>query len=238
MTNDIQQNYHTFQEVIAQITRNYGRKPEGIQLVVVTKGQPVEKIARVIEAGATVLGENYPEETTAKIPFLANRQIKWHMIGHLQSRKIKFIVDDFTMIHSIDREEIAVKLNERLAAANKTMRALFEVNLSGEEAKSGFAAWDENRWDELVDDLLRMTQFSNLHFTGLMTMPPYAEKPEDSRQVFIKCRRLLERFQIRSGDKNFIDLSMGTSLDYAVAIQEGATFLRIGQAIMGERTYR
>jgi PLP dependent protein len=238
MKDNIKQNYLAFVDEITLCAANNGRRAEDIRLVVVTKGQPVEKIAQVLEAGAIVFGENYPEETAEKIPLLMNSPIEWHMIGHLQSRKIKYIADDFAMIHSIDRAEIAVKLNERLAASGKSMTALFEVNLSGEESKSGYAAWDENGWDALIDDLMKSKELPCLHFTGLMTMPPFAEDPEESRSVFIKCRRLLERFQKRSGDADFGNLSMGTSLDYTVAIQEGATFLRIGQAIMGERTYR
>jgi pyridoxal phosphate enzyme (YggS family) len=238
MTDDIKLNYLAFVDEITRSAAKCGRKAEDIRLVVVTKGQPVEKIVRVLEAGATILGENYPEETVEKIPLLKTSQIEWHMIGHLQSRKVKYIADDFAMIHSIDRAEIAVKLNERLAASEKFMPALFEVNLSGEESKSGFGAWDEHGWDALIDEMMKLCELPFLHFTGLMTMPPFAEDPEDSRNVFINCRRLLERIQKRSGDANFVDLSMGTSLDYTVAIQEGSTFLRIGQAIMGERTYR
>lgn len=217
--------------------KNCGRSPEAVRLVVVTKGQPAQKINQVIEAGAQLLGENYPEETKTKIPEITGK-VDWHMIGHLQSRKIKYVTDYFSMIHSIDRLEIAEKLNEHLALVGKSMDALFEVNLSGEESKSGFPAWNEGSWDKLTDDLIQMSGLSHLNFIGLMTMPPFSKNPEDSRSVFKNCRHLLELLQQRSGNPAFAELSMGTSLDYHVAIQEGATFIRIGTAIMGERVYR
>jgi pyridoxal phosphate enzyme (YggS family) len=156
----------------------------------------------------------------------------------LQSRKIKYIVDEFSRIHSIDRDEIAIKLNTQLAAANKLMPALFEINLSGEESKSGYAAREESSWLELCDHFIELKKLSNLEFCGFMTMPPFTNDPEESRPVFAKCRKLLEMMQKRSGQTRFNQLSMGTSLDYEVAIQEGATFIRIGEAIMGKRVYK
>lgn len=237
MKNTVNERYQDFLERIERCAANCKRSTDGIHLVVVTKGQPVEKIEQVIEAGATILGENYPEETIKKIPSLQNIPIKWHMIGHLQSRKAKYVAEEFAMIHSIDRVDIAAKLNERLASVNRIMPALVEVNLSGEESKGGFSAWEEKGWDRLVVSFQSLQALGNLHFIGLMTMPPYSEKPEDSREVFRKCRKLQELIQKRTSDPDFTQLSMGTSIDYEVAIQEGATYLRIGQAIMGERSY-
>jgi len=237
MQQTIRQNYQVFLEQIERCAINCQRPLTTIHLVVVTKGQPVEKIEEVIEAGATILGENYPEETIKKIPSLLSTPVKWHMIGHLQSRKAKYVAEEFAMIHSIDRVEVAAKLNERLASTNRVMPALFEVNLSGEEAKNGFSAWDEQAWDRLIESFQSLQELGNLHFVGLMTMPPYSENPESSREIYKKCRKLLELIQKQTTDPNFTQLSMGTSFDYGVAIQEGATYLRIGQAIMGERSY-
>jgi PLP dependent protein len=236
MDQHIKSNYLSIVEKIKLCALKYSRDPETIKLIVVTKGQSVEKINQVIAAGATDLGENYPEETHEKIPAIVG-SVRWHMIGHLQSRKIKFLAEDFSTIHSIDRGEIAVKLNGALSTMNKSMAALFEVNLSGEASKSGFPAWDEAEWPQLVDHLAEFQRLSNLHLEGLMTMPPFTEDPESSRQVFNNCRRLLELYKKRTHNTRFDRLSMGTSLDYEVAIQEGATYLRIGQAIMGERNY-
>lgn len=237
MIGDIRRNYQETIEKIALCAAKSARPLEAIQLLVVTKGQSAEKIKEVVEAGATHLGENYPEETHAKIP-LIEKPIHWHMIGHLQSRKIKYIVEDFSMIHSIDREDIAVKLSTSLMNTKKTMPALFEVNLSGEKSKSGFPAWDENDWPQLIERLADLQKLPGLKFCGLMTMPPLTVKSESSRPIFQKCRRLLEMYQNLVKETNFTQMSMGTSLDYEAAIQEGATYVRVGQAIMGERIYR
>lgn len=237
MSNEIKEKYLAILEKISSTEISAGRNRNSVKLIVVTKGQPAKKINEVIAAGASLLGENYPEETIEKIPEITGN-IDWHMIGHLQSRKIKHIVDHFAMIDSIDRDEIALKLDAQLGASNKVMPALFEVNLSGEASKSGFAAWDENTWGVLCDHFLELMQLKNLKFYGLMTMPPYANDPEESRYVFQKCRKLLTLMQNRIGVNSFNQLSMGTSLDYEVAIQEGATFVRIGEAIMGKRIYK
>jgi hypothetical protein len=237
MQKTINEKYQGFLENIERCASSCKRLPDDIQLVVVTKGQPVEKIKQVIEAGAVILGENYPEETIRKIPLLQSTPVKWHMIGHLQSRKTKYVAEEFAMIHSIDSIEIAIKLNQKLALSNKVLPALFEVNLSGEKSKSGFSASEENDWDRLVANFQSLQELSNLRFIGLMTMPPYSENPENSREIFKKCRKLQELTQKKTADADFKQLSMGTSIDYEVAIQEGATFLRIGQAIMGERFY-
>lgn len=237
MNDGIKENYLAVLERISARAGKAHRDPSSIHLIVVTKGQSAEKINQVISAGATNLGENYPEETTEKVP-LVNGQVEWHMIGHLQSRKIKHIVNQFSMIHSIDRDEIAQKLNAQLAMANKTLPALFEVNLSGEASKSGYVAWNEADWEMLCGNFRRLMQLKNLKFCGLMTMPPYANNPEESRNVFKKCQRLLELVQQRTGNSDFMELSMGTSLDYEVAIEKGATFVRVGEAIMGKRDYQ
>jgi len=237
MSDEIRNNFLAVMERISNCVSKAGRNPSTSHLIVVTKGQPAEKINQVISAGATNLGENYPEETMEKIP-LINSQVEWHMIGHLQSRKIKFIVDQFSMIHSIDRDEIAQKLDAQLALANKVIPALFEVNLSGETSKSGYAAWDDTSWEGLCEHFKGLMKLKHLQFRGLMTMPPYTNNPEESRNVFQKCQKLMELIQQQTGNSDFIELSMGTSLDYEVAIQEGASFVRIGEAIMGKRIYQ
>lgn len=240
MDEEINRNYAEVNRRIEEAAKKAGRRREDIHLVVVTKMKSPEKVLSVIEAGADILGENYPEETHKKIVQLgdAAQKVEWHMIGHLQSRKIKFIVDHFSMIHSIDSIEIARELNLQLAAANKRMTALFEVNVSGEESKHGFPAWDRSVWPSLVEQwAVLQKEISNLSFVGLMTMPPYAQNAEDSREYFKKCRELLEICSIENRNPEFTRLSMGTSLDYEVAIEEGATYVRIGEAIMGKRDY-
>jgi pyridoxal phosphate enzyme (YggS family) len=240
MENSIAENIKLVTRQIEIAAKKSGRARQEIKLVVVTKGQSVENIAAVIQAGASILGENYPEETHRKLAEMGtNRSIvEWHMIGHLQSRKIKYILEDFSMIHSVDGFEIARDLGGKLQLIGKHMDALFEVNMSGEESKHGFPAWNQDSWPILADQFNQIqTEVSNLNFVGLMTMPPYAELPESSRQYFRKCRELCQFIQSRIGKKDFQQLSMGTSLDYMVAVEEGATFLRVGEAIMGKRVY-
>ncbi|MHC1741006.1 MAG: YggS family pyridoxal phosphate-dependent enzyme [Anaerolineaceae bacterium] len=240
MTGRIKDNLKEVLEKINIAATNSGRSTNSVQLVVVTKKQSVQNIFEVIAAGANVLGENYPEETHSKANELIdlNQNYVWHMIGHLQSRKIKYILEHFSMIHSIDGGEIARELGSELAEVGTTLPALFEVNISGEESKHGFASWEEKNWPELVDQFLQIQAASPaLTFKGLMTMPPFSENGEDSRPYFVRCRKLLEFYQKRSGDNSFCQLSMGTSLDYEVAITEGATCVRIGEAIMGKRIY-
>lgn len=225
---------------IADATIQSGRSISDVRLVTVTKGQSVEKINEVIQAGAKILGENYPEETDRKILEMGESGQKsvWHMIGHLQSRKIKFVVEHFSMIHSIDREGIASELNGQLQNAKKQIPALFEVNVSGEESKYGFAAWNEGNWSALVEQFLKIqSQTQNLKFIGLMTMPPFSVVADESRPYFKKCRKLFEIYQTQAGINAISALSMGTSLDFEAAIKEGSTFVRIGEAIMGKRVY-
>jgi PLP dependent protein len=241
MAAEIRERFIEIRQRIHAAEERAGRKTDSVKLVVVTKGQSVENIVEVIAAGATCIGENYPEETHQKITQIriVNSSIELHMIGHLQSRKIKYIVDDFSMIHSIDGVDIARELNAKLQLAQKTLPALLEVNLSGEESKHGFDGCEEKNWPELVDQWsLLWTQLPSLDFIGLMTMPPFTEDPENSRQYFRKCKRLLTFVQEHSGKTAFDQLSMGTSLDYEAAVEEGATFVRIGEAIMGKRIYR
>lgn len=238
---EIAEKYHEVSKRIAQAASKSGRSADSIQLLVVTKFQSNENIQAVIQAGARELGENYPEETHKKIAEMGTEvaNVHWHMIGHLQSRKIKYVISDFSMIHSIDGNDIAVDLSEKLGAAGKHMDALFEVNVSGEESKHGYAAWNSEQWMALADNFAALqAQAPSLHFVGLMTMPPYAQKAEDSRVYFEKCRKLSDFIRQHNRTDEFRHLSMGTSLDYEVAIAEGATFVRVGEAIMGPRLCR
>ena len=240
MAAEIKEKFDEVQQKIFAAVARSGRNADAVKLIVVTKGQSAEKIDEVIQLGARRLGENYPEETHRKITEMQvlKQPVDWCMIGHLQSRKIKYIVAHFSMIHSIDSAEIAIELNSKLQLAEKHLPALLEVNVSGEESKHGFAAWNKAVWPELADEWLQLqSETPYLHFVGLMTMPPFAEVSENSRQYFIKCRSLLEFLQARSGQSSFDQLSMGTSLDYETAIEEGATFVRVGEAIMGRRVY-
>jgi PLP dependent protein len=202
-----------------------GRSPADVRLVAVTKNVDLEKIREVVSLGVTDFGENYVQEARPKIEML-HEGIHWHMIGHIQRNKIKYIPRLFDFVHSVDRWEVL----EGLEKYEKEMAVLFEVNLSREAGKHGTEADDVRRLLEKTGTL------KSVRPVGLMTMAPYTENPEDSRRVFAELRNMLERF-----NKEFClamdELSMGMSSDFEVAIEEGATMVRVGTAIFGERVY-
>ena len=214
------------------------RPENAVKLVVVTKGQRVEKIQSVIESGATLLGENYPEETASKIPELTRlEKISWHMIGHIQSRKMKFLVRYFDTIESVESLETAEKLNQKFAEAGRRIRIMLEVNLSGETSKQGFDVDQREKWPAFVDSIAQVARLESLEVCGLMTMPPLGDNAEASRKYFQQCRALGDFVNEHLGQPLITELSMGTSSDYTVAIEEGATLVRVGEAIMGPRFY-
>lgn len=232
----IADNFHSVSEKITKSAKSSGRAGEDVRLVVVTKGQSISKISEVINAGARDLGENYPEETVKKIADMGSisEHVNWHMIGHLQSRKVKFVVNAFSMMHSIDRTSIANEINAKL---ERPLDVLLEVNLSGEESKGGFLLSERKYWPDFCTTVLELNQLDRLRIKGLMTMPPYTQDPEASRPIFRACRELREFLVKQTGLATLRELSMGTSLDYSIAIEEGATFVRVGEAIMGARDY-
>lgn len=234
--NRIQYNLEKVYERIQQAAQAVGRSKDEIQLVVVTKAQPVEVMRAAIEAGARILGENYPEETLPKLLALGRPAgVQWHMIGHLQSRKSGIVAEHFDLLHSLDSLRLAEKLERQLAERNRVMPVLLEVNVSGEESKYGWPAWDKTQWDGLLRDIESLLVLPHLSIRGLMTMPPLYDDPEQTRPFFVRLRRLNEFLAHRYGPERFRDLSMGTSVDYPAAVQEGATLVRIGAAIVGPR---
>ena len=214
-----------------------GRSPQSIKLVVVTKKQPLELIHAVIESGICYLGENYPDEALPKIDALsAYQQIKWHMIGHVQSRKAELVSFKFDYIHSLDSLKLAERYDRFAALHHRKLPVLLQFNVSAEETKSGWDAWDKQQWIQLIPDLEKIVAMQNLRIHGLMTMPPYTENPEDARPYFVRLARLRDYLATRFPHSDWSELSMGMSGDYEVAIQEGATWVRIGQAILGPRS--
>jgi pyridoxal phosphate enzyme (YggS family) len=236
LVNTIQNNIQSVCSQIEKAAQSAGRDPHRVNLVIVTKSQPVAVVQAAIEAGASILGENYPEETVLKINALGGKgTVAWHMIGHLQSRKVGLVVEYFDALHSLDSLRLAQKLDRQLSGQNKILPVLIEFNISGEESKHGLAAWDETSWDGLTPEIESILALENLRVSGSMTMPPLAEDPEQSRPYFVRLRRLSEHLARRFGIQYFSDLSMGTSIDFIPAVQEGATYVRIGQAILGPR---
>lgn len=234
--NQIASNYQEVLERIEEVASRAGREPNQIRLVVVTKGHAIAKIREVIEAGATLLGENYLEEALEKINAIsAFDRVEWHMIGHVQSRKAKQVCEHFAWVQSVDRMKIATRLNSFAAEIERVLPVLLECNVSGEASKFGWYARDETEWRARLEDFKTILGLKNLKVAGLMTMAPYFEDPEMARPYFQVLRRFQSFLRDNIPSESWDELSMGMSGDYEIAIQEGATIVRIGTAIMGPR---
>jgi pyridoxal phosphate enzyme (YggS family) len=235
----INENYQRVTGGMASAARRVNRNPESIRLVVVTKLQPVELVEAAYLAGARYFGENYAEEALPKIQALSHLGgIEWHMIGHVQSRKARLVVENFSLLHSLDSLKLAERFEALLAPIGRRLPALLEFNLSGEESKSGWPAWSSQQWEGLLPELGRLVALPHLQVKGLMTMPPLFEDPEQARPFFRQLRRLQGYLAACFPGTHWDELSMGTSADYEVAVEEGATLVRIGQAILGPRLSR
>ena len=225
----IADNFRTVTSRIASATKRAGRDPSSVRLIVVTKTVDVEIIRHVVAAGALALGENRVQEAKEKIEKLGNIA-RWHLIGRLQTNKAKYAVKLFDLIHSVDSLELAKELDKQAAKTGKVQDVLIEVSIAGEAAKAGVAMQD------VITLAREAAKLKNISIKGLMTMPPYSENPEDSRPFFRKLRDLAETM-IKEGmpSVSMKELSMGMSGDFEVAIEEGATMVRVGTAIFGER---
>jgi len=234
----IGQNIVQVSDRIAQAARSVGRSPENVQLVVVSKLHSPELIKAAIRGGVRKFGENYIEEAAVKINMLPRpADLEWHMIGHIQSRKARLVADHFDVVQSVDSLKIAGRLSVACEGRHP-LPVLLEINLSGEESKNGWPAQNEDHWEELLPDIAQIIALPNLQIKGLMTMPPLFGNPEMARPFFnqlVKFRDFL-RNKIKGLEWN--ELSMGTSNDYWVAVQAGATLVRVGQAILGPRPTR
>lgn len=234
----ILENYQKVCERIAMAARSAGRDPGEVRLVVVTKGHGLDVVREVVAAGASRLGENYLEEAEPKIHALSSESgVEWHMIGHVQSRKAQAVSELFACVHSLDRLKIARRFSRYAGQAGRSLPVLLECNVSGEESKYGFSAWQEEQWDRLLNDFGKVLALPNLEVRGLMTMAPFLPDAEDARPYFRRLRRLQAFLQEHLPQSGWSELSMGMSADYEVAIQEGATLVRIGTAILGPRPY-
>lgn len=239
LVQSIRERYLATLDKIAVAAKKAGRAPEAVKLVVVTKSQPVEIVQAAIEAGAKILGENYPEEGVMKIQSMSEfSAVEWHMIGHVQSRKAQLVAGNFNFLHSLDSAKLAKKLDRFCSEAGKDLPVLLEFNVGGEESKSGWSAWNETHWQELSAELNEVLALPHLKVCGLMAMPPLGETAEYSRLYFQKVKRLQEYLSGQFPQMDFSELSMGTSSDYEVAVEEGATFVRVGTAIVGARKYK
>ena len=215
---------------IAEAATACGRRPESVRLVAVSKTVPADRVAEAIEAGATIMGENYIQEARRKFERLYDRPAQWHFIGHLQSNKAKYAVRMFDLIHSVDSYKLAAALDKAAAKNDKVQQILVQVNISQEETKSGVAE------DEALDLIARVARLEHVRVTGLMTMPPFFDSPAKARPFFQRLARLRDRIAAgRIAGVAMDELSMGMTGDFEVAIAEGATLVRIGTAIFGAR---
>jgi pyridoxal phosphate enzyme (YggS family) len=234
----IQININRVYEAVQKAALKSARKLSTITLVAVSKTQPIDKIEAAIDNGLTVFGENYPEEAEAKIVQIKNKftNIQWHMIGHLQSRKADIVCRYFSLFHSLDSVQLAEKLNRRLLASGNTLQVLLEINISGEKTKSGWCVDDPCKWEKLIPDFEKILNIKQIVVKGLMAMPPLGKGKEESRPYFIKIKKMQEFLNKRFPKSSWEELSLGTSYDYEVAIEEGATLIRVGEAIFGKRS--
>jgi PLP dependent protein len=235
--NQILNRYHKVCERFRAAALRSGREPEDIRLVVVTKTHPVELIRVVINAGVLNLGENYAEEAVEKMEGLGKVEgLQWHMIGHVQSRKAALVVGNFDWLHSLDSLKLAKRLSRFAQEKERRLPVLLECNVSGESSKYGWPAWQEGFWEELVDPFAEIQALPGLDIRGLMTMAPFLPDPEESRPYFKRLKKLQGFLSTRLPTVNWSELSMGMSADFEVAIEEGATWVRVGSAITGPRS--
>lgn len=216
---------------IEEACRRAGRKREDVTLIAVSKTKPVETLKEAYDLGVRIFGENKVQELTEKYEALP-KDIHWHMIGHLQTNKVKYIADKVDLIHSVDSLKLAETIEKEAAKHNRTIDILVEVNVAQEESKFGLKV------EEVIPFIEKIAGFSHINVRGLMTIAPFVENPEKNRSVFADLRKLSVDIMEKNIDNvNVSILSMGMTNDYEVAIEEGATMVRVGTGIFGARNY-
>lgn len=224
-------NLHEVQENIRKACERSGRNPEDVTLIAVSKTKPVSDIEQIYAAGIREFGENKVQEMNDKQRVLPG-DINWHMIGHLQRNKVKYIVDNVAMIHSVDSVRLAEEISKEAVKKNVAVDILVEVNVAKEESKFGLYTEDVRQFVEQISKL------PGINIKGLMTSAPFVDNPEDNRQYFKKLKDLSVDINAKNIDNVHMDfLSMGMTNDYVVAVEEGATHVRVGTAIFGHRDY-
>ncbi len=241
----VPRNVKDVQRRIGEAALRAGRKPDDVQLVAVTKTFPAEAVAVAWACGLRHFGENRPREAVGKLrrvaELLGDETPTWHMIGHIQSRKARWVVEFYDWVHAIDRLSIAEKLSRKAVNAGRELPVLLECNVSGEESKYGFdvAGWADD--DELREHFFAVVApiltLPGLNVRGLMTMAPYVDDAETVRPIFASLRRLRGALRGRFPETPWKELSMGMTNDFEAAVEEGATLVRVGRGIFGERSY-
>jgi PLP dependent protein len=224
---EIAANLEKVRETIAEAERKSARTAGSVELVAVTKTHSAEVVQLAVDAGQLLFGENRVQEAKAKIPELPSK-LRWHLIGHLQSNKARLALTLFELIHGVDSIDLLQHLNRVAEDLGVFPRVLLQVNVAGESSKFGFPP------QKLLSEVASIVQIDRLQIEGLMTIPPLAAAPEQSRKYFVQLRELRDRLE-REFKFPLPHLSMGMTADYGVAVEEGATLVRVGTAIFGER---
>lgn len=228
----IQEQLQCVEEKICRACDRSGRSREEVTLIAVSKTKPIEDLKEAYAHGARCFGENKVQEITEKYPQMPE-DVKWHMIGHLQRNKIKYIIDKVSLIHSVDSLRLAEAIQAEAAKHQVIMPILIEVNVAEEESKFGLSV------EETLPLIEQVSTMENLRVQGLMTIAPYVDDPEENRWVFQRLRKLSVDISRKNiNNVNMCVLSMGMTGDYEVAIEEGATMVRVGTGIFGERNYQ
>ncbi|MCA1786456.1 MAG: YggS family pyridoxal phosphate-dependent enzyme [Desulfobacteraceae bacterium] len=226
----IKDNLIFIQEKIKKTAISCGRNPDDVQLIGVSKKKSIQDINQAISAGLNILGENYIQEAVEKIDAIGKNAAAWHFIGHLQSNKARFAVQYFDLIHTVGTLKLAREIDKQAKKIQKRQKILLQVNIAMEDTKSGATK------EQVIELANAIMEFENLELLGLMCMPPYFEDPEDARIYFQKLVHIRDDIRTSGVDDGAMThLSMGMSHDFAVAIQEGATMVRVGTAIFGSR---
>lgn len=226
----IQENLQKVRESIRQAQARSSKAAQDVLLVAVSKTQPLTKLQEAVAAGQRVLGENRVQELLEKYQTLPD--LDWHLIGHLQTNKVKYVVDKIALLHSLDSMELAQEIEKRAARIERRLPVLVQVNIAEEESKFGL------KREEVADFLTAMADYPHLHVQGLMTVGPFWDEAEALRPIFQELRDIFEREKARKlPHVDLRHLSMGMSNDYLVAVEEGATMVRVGSSIFGPRTY-
>jgi len=226
---DIRSNVEKVREKIARAASRTNRTLEDIYIVAATKGRTPQEIREVVEAGIKIIGENRWQEARKKIPLLRDKLIEWHFIGHLQTNKVKQVMENFKLIQSVDSQNLIEEISKRAIQENRSMDILVEVNISGESSKYGLPP------EKVLEFIEKNARLPGIKIKGIMTIAPWLER-EKVRPFFIKMKRLFDRIEeekIKGVELTY--LSMGMSDDFTVAIEEGSNMVRIGRAIFGER---
>ncbi|MBQ8247744.1 MAG: YggS family pyridoxal phosphate-dependent enzyme [Lachnospiraceae bacterium] len=227
----LKKNYEVVLNKVSEACKRAGRDENEVTLIAVSKTKPVEMLREVYDCGCRDFGENKVQEIMDKYEQLPS-DIRWHMIGHLQTNKVKYIVDKVYMIHSVDSIKLAKEISKEALKKNVTVKVLLEVNVAKEESKFGLMS------EQVLEFYKEVVDLPGLKVCGLMTIAPYVENPEENRQYFVDLKQLMVDMIAEKTDNISVgELSMGMTGDYEVAIEEGATFVRVGTGIFGERNY-